>query len=82
MSLPCCVSPSASRGPTPRCAWLLLSDGFIDQNGETVKRLATYADLLGTTASDHWRTDADWLAKEALNKPLVLKLNDESAALI
>ena len=36
--------------PALRLAFVF-PDGFIAQNGETVKRLATYADLLGTTAS-------------------------------
>jgi hypothetical protein len=64
--------------PALRLAFVF-PDGFIAQNGETVKRLATYADLLGTTGSDHWRADANWLAKEALNKPLILKLDGEKA---
>ena len=39
------------------------------------KRLATYADVLGTTYSEGWRQDAAWIAEQALNKPLVLKLD-------
>jgi len=47
--------------------------GFIGQHGDLVKRLATYADLLGTTYSNNWRQDAAWIAEQALNKPLMLK---------
>jgi len=53
--------------------------GFIAQHAEIVKRLATYADLLGTTYSQDWRTDAAWIAEQALNKPLVLKLDEATS---
>ena len=49
--------------------------GFVSQHGDIVKRLATYTDLLGTTYSAAWRQDAAWIAEQALNKPLVLKLD-------
>jgi hypothetical protein len=49
--------------------------GFVSQHGDIVKRLATYTDLLGTTYSEAWRQDAAWIAEQALNKPLVLKLD-------
>ena len=49
--------------------------GFVSQHGDIVKRLATYSDLLGTTYSEGWRQDAAWIAEQALNKPLVLKLD-------
>jgi hypothetical protein len=49
--------------------------GFIGRHGDMVKRLATYADLLGTTYSEGWRQDAAWIAEQALNKPLILKLD-------
>jgi hypothetical protein len=50
--------------------------GFVGRQGTIVKRLATYADLLGTTYSESnaWRQDATWIAEQALNKPLILKL--------
>ena len=48
--------------------------GFIGRHGDIVKRLATYSDLLGTTYSQGWREDAAWIAEQALNKPLILKL--------
>src|SRR5271165_6307985 len=48
--------------------------GFVGRHGAFVKRLATYADLLGTTYSESWRQDAAWIAEQALNKPLILKL--------
>ena len=54
--------------------------GLIGQHGEIVKRLATYSDLLGTTYSQDWRTDAAWIAEQALNKPLVLKLDEGTSA--
>lgn len=49
--------------------------GFVGRHGELVKRLATYSDLLGTTYSVGWRQDAAWIAEQALNKPLILKLD-------
>jgi len=54
--------------------------GFVGRHGELVKRLATYSDLLGTTYSDSWRQDAAWIAEQALNKPLILKLDAEASA--
>jgi hypothetical protein len=51
--------------------------GFVGQHGDIVKRLATYSDLLGTTYSQGWREDAAWIAKQALNKPLILKVDSE-----
>jgi hypothetical protein len=55
---------------------------FVERQGAIVRRLATYADLLGTTYSDSdaWRHDAAWIAEQALNKPLILKLNAETSA--
>jgi hypothetical protein len=49
--------------------------GFVGRHGDIVKRLATYSDLLGTTYSQRWREDAEWVAEQALNKPLILKLD-------
>ena len=49
--------------------------GFVGRHGDLVKRLATYSDLLGTTYSQGWREDARWIAEQALNKPLILKLD-------
>ncbi len=54
--------------------------GFVGQHGDIVKRLATYSDLLGTTYSQSWREDAAWIAEQALNKPLILKLNAGTSA--
>jgi hypothetical protein len=54
--------------------------GFVGQHGDIVKRLATYSDLLGTTYSQGWREDAAWIAKQALNKPLILKVDSEMSA--
>ncbi|MGB6476449.1 MAG: hypothetical protein WBF04_20550 [Candidatus Sulfotelmatobacter sp.] len=48
--------------------------GFIGRHGEIVKRLATYSDLLGTTYAESWRQDAAWIAEQALNKPVILKV--------
>jgi len=55
--------------------------GFIGGHGDLVKRLATYADLLGTTYSETWRQDAAWIAEQALNKPLILKSEPLKSAL-
>ena len=49
--------------------------GFIGRHGDVVKRLATYSDLLGTTYAEGWRQDAAWIAEQALNKPIILKLD-------
>jgi hypothetical protein len=54
--------------------------GFIGQHSDFVKRLATYSDLLGTTYSQSWRQDAAWIADQALNKPLILKLDAATSA--
>jgi hypothetical protein len=54
--------------------------GFVGRHGDIVKRLATYADLLGTTYSENWRQDAAWIAEQALNKPLILKLDAGTSA--
>jgi hypothetical protein len=54
--------------------------GFVGRHGELVKRLATYSDLLGTTYSESWRQDAAWIAEQALNKPLILKLDSATSA--
>ncbi len=48
--------------------------GFIPQHGDLIKRLAFYADWLGTVFGSNWQTDAAWIADRALNKPIVLKL--------
>jgi hypothetical protein len=49
--------------------------GFVGAHGDVVKRLATYSDLLGTTYAEGWRQDAAWFAEQALNKPVILKLD-------
>ncbi|MGD0506827.1 MAG: hypothetical protein ABSA27_03460 [Terriglobales bacterium] len=54
--------------------------GFVGRHGDLVKRLATYSDLLGTTYSQRWREDAAWIAEQALNKPLILKLDAATSA--
>ncbi|MGA1987990.1 MAG: hypothetical protein ABSG72_17120, partial [Candidatus Sulfotelmatobacter sp.] len=54
--------------------------GFVARNGAVVKRLATYADLLGIIYSDSWRQEAAWIAEQALNKPLILKLDERTSA--
>src|SRR5215469_4137316 len=57
--------------------------GFIPQHADLIKRLAFYSDWLGTVFGPGWKADADWVATQALNKPVVLKLavgTSESAA--
>jgi hypothetical protein len=54
--------------------------GFVGSHGDLVKRLAIYSDLLGTTYAEGWRQDAAWVADQALNKPVILKLNTEVSA--
>jgi hypothetical protein len=54
--------------------------GFVGRHGDIVKRLATYSDLLGTTYAEGWRQDAAWIAGQALNKPVILKLDAGTSA--
>jgi hypothetical protein len=68
-----------SSNPALRLAFVF-QPGFISQYGDTVKRLATYSDLLGTTSSQDWHSDSKWIAEHALNKPLILKLDGGSIA--
>ena len=63
-----------SSNPGLRVAFVFPA-GFIGRNGDTVKRLALYADLLGVSGSAEWHADANWVAANALNKPLLLKLD-------
>ena len=53
----------------------VFQSGFVSKHGDIVKRLATYADLLGTAYAEGWRQDAAWIAEQALNKPVILKLD-------
>ena len=69
-----------SSNPGLRLAFVF-QPGFVERHGDIVKRLALYSDLLGTTYSASWRADAAWIAEQAMNKPLILKLDaDVSAA--
>jgi hypothetical protein len=61
-----------SANPSLRLAFVFPA-GFIGQYGDAVKRLALYADLLGTADAQGWRSDAGWIAEHALNKPIILK---------
>ncbi len=62
-----------SKRPGLRLAFVF-SRGFIENHHDLVRRLATYADLLGTDYVEGWRHDAEWIAQQALNKPVILKL--------
>jgi len=68
-----------SANPALRLAFVFPA-GFIGQNGDAVKRLALYSDLLGTAGAQGWHSDAAWIAEHALNKPLILKLESGPAA--
>jgi hypothetical protein len=70
---------SKSANPALRLAFVFPA-GFIGQYGDTVKRLALYSDLLGTTNAQGWRSDAAWIADHALNKPIILKLESSPAS--
>lgn len=52
--------------------------GFIPKNGDLIKRLAFYSDWLGTAFGQNWQADNAWIASQALNKPVVLKLDSEA----
>ena len=58
----------------------VFQSGFVDRHGDIVKRLANYADLLGTTYAEGWRHDVAWFAEQALNKPVILKLDAGTSA--
>jgi hypothetical protein len=60
--------------------WRLFFRPALSAGTAIVKRLATYADLLGIPYSDSWRQDAAWIAEQALNKPLILKLDERTSA--
>jgi hypothetical protein len=68
-----------STSPSLKLAFVLPS-GFIDRHADLVKRLALYADLLGTTYTSDWHKDAAWIADQALNKPLILKMEPDASA--
>jgi hypothetical protein len=51
-----------------------LPAGFTARQPDLVKRLATYADFLGIDYTPGWEREAKWIAEQALNKPIVLKL--------
>jgi hypothetical protein len=68
-----------SDNPDLRLAFVF-QPGFIDRHGDLVKRLAIYADLLGMTYTRDWHKDAEWIAEQALNKPLILKLDSDASA--
>ena len=68
-----------SANPALRLAFVFPA-GFIGQYGDAVKRLALYADLLGTADAQGWRADAGWIAEYALNKPIILKQETASPA--
>ena len=48
--------------------------GFIARRPELVKRLATYSDFLGIDFTPEWEKEAKWIAEQALNKPILLKI--------
>jgi hypothetical protein len=54
--------------------------GFIEHHGEIVRRLATYTDLLSIHYSSDWQKDAAWIAAQAFNKPLMLKLDADASS--
>jgi hypothetical protein len=54
--------------------------GFVGSHGDIVRRLATYSDLLGTTYAEGWRQEVAWISEQALNKPVILKLNAATSA--
>jgi hypothetical protein len=59
---------------------LVFPPGFIGRQGDIVKRLATYFDLLGISYGQGWREDATWIAEHAFNKPTILKSDTGASA--
>ena len=54
--------------------------GFVGSHGDLVRRLATYSDLLGTTFAEGWRQEVTRISEEAMNKPVILKLETTASA--
>jgi hypothetical protein len=54
--------------------------GFVPKHGDLIKRVAFYSDWLGTVYGPNWQDDASWIARQALNKPVVLKVDVASSA--
>jgi hypothetical protein len=54
--------------------------GFVGSHGDLVRKLANYSDLLGTGYAEGWSHDAAWIAEQALNKPVILKLDAATPA--
>lgn len=51
--------------------------GFIPKHIDLIKRLAFYSDWLGTAFGATWQDDAASIASQALNKPVLLKLEGD-----
>lgn len=51
--------------------------GMTAQNHDLIKRVAPYTDLLGLSDGPDWRSEAAWVAGEALNKPLLLQADSK-----
>jgi len=55
--------------------------GFVTSHSDLVTRLANYSDLLGTTYAQGWGQEMARIAKLAMNKPVVLKLDPGATAI-
>jgi hypothetical protein len=53
--------------------------GFLEEQGNLVKRLANYYDVFGTAFTTRFRDNLSWIAEQALNKPVFLKLEADQA---
>lgn len=53
---------------------------FVDSHSNLVRRLANYSDLLGTTYAEGWPQELARIAKQAMNKPVILKLDPADSA--
>jgi len=74
------LAVAAKSGNSALRVAIVFPAGFISQYSDIVKRLALYSDLLGTTDAQGWRSDAAWIAGNALNKPFILKLESGPAS--
>jgi hypothetical protein len=54
--------------------------GFTGNHADLVRRVANYSDLLGVTYAEDWQQDVAWIAEQALNKPVMLKLDAVASA--
>jgi hypothetical protein len=70
-----------SKAKNPKLQLVLsFPPGFIEESGNLVRRLASYYDALETTFTPQWRGNLAWIAEQALNKPVFMRLAPDAAS--